>query len=458
MQWMTIVSRAREQAVFAFLLAFFLLLITRNVSTEPYLYDEADYMYAAKLGYVANWSDTPSISMGDFVRSGLGRGNRQALSQHIRASDDVLFYRHFHGPLFHYLLIPVSRLGLSEHGVRMAMLAIPAASLAVIYFGCVWLLPGPAAFVASMLFLASHTVVWSTELAPHQLFALCSLGCLVLLAKWMATGRRAYWYAAVVAAGLAFCTLEVGFVLIVTMAICGWQERLRLGGNLRFAGQSIALFVVTVLVIWPGAIVRLSFVKSYAAMAYLALMRAAPWGNAGFIDTWRARSFDSPLEWGLIAAALVLGFRNRRFHAIAVFVGLMLLATLRVLTSTPRYSLTFLPMLDMLAGLTLIPSIENLRRPASFAIVALAVAGYGFSWIQVVRKPHNSNPRTTAVLTYIHQNGLENKTLLVPQADLATLHYYFPAMRLRGYSGLEASAHDRESFTSDATLGQGAIP
>ena len=38
----------------------------------------------------------------------------EALSASIRSGNDVLFYRHFHGPLFHYLLIPVSRLGLSE--------------------------------------------------------------------------------------------------------------------------------------------------------------------------------------------------------------------------------------------------------------------------------------------------------------------------------------------------------
>ncbi len=51
------------------------------------------------------------------------------------SGNDVLFYRHFHGPLFHYLLIPVSRLGWSERGIRTAMLAIPCASLAVVYFG-----------------------------------------------------------------------------------------------------------------------------------------------------------------------------------------------------------------------------------------------------------------------------------------------------------------------------------
>src|SRR5271156_2414072 len=123
----------REQAVFALLLALFLLLITRNVSSEPYVYDEADYMYAASLGFAANWSDTPSISIQDFVR--VRQAGRSELSQRIRDSSDVLFYRHFHGPLFHYLLIPLARLGWSERAVRVALLGIPCVSLAAIYFG-----------------------------------------------------------------------------------------------------------------------------------------------------------------------------------------------------------------------------------------------------------------------------------------------------------------------------------
>ncbi len=185
--------------VFGSLLALFLLLITRNVSPEPYGYDEADYMYAATFGFAANWTDAPSISMADFVRAGLNRESPKALSERIRGSHDVLFYRHFHGPLYHYFLIPVSRLPLNPRAVRMLMLAIPAASLAILYFGCLWLVPGPmaplSALLAAMLFLTSHAVVWSTELAPHQLFALCSLACLILLAKAIATGRRACWYA-----------------------------------------------------------------------------------------------------------------------------------------------------------------------------------------------------------------------------------------------------------------------
>jgi hypothetical protein len=59
----------RHVLVFGSLLALFLLLITRNVSPEPYGYDEADYMYAASLGFAANWTDTPSISIADFLAS-----------------------------------------------------------------------------------------------------------------------------------------------------------------------------------------------------------------------------------------------------------------------------------------------------------------------------------------------------------------------------------------------------
>jgi hypothetical protein len=435
------------------LLGLFLLLITRNVSSEPYGYDEADYMYAASLGYAANWSDTPSIPIADFVRSGLHRNSRPTLSEGIRNANDVLFYRHFHGPLFHYLLISVSRLGLRERAMRSAMLAIPAASLAVLYFGCLWLAPGSyAALLAAALFLSSYSVIGSTELAPHQLFVLCSLGSLILLAKAVATGRRAYWYGCVIASGLALCTLEIAFVLMVTIVICCFVERGRWRVDGGFVAKSAAMFLATVLLVWPAAILRLSTLKSCAVLAYLAVSRHSPWGDAGFIDTWRERIFHSPLEWLLILAGVVLmwlGNRRRKIYPIGLFAAVMVVATARVLTGTPRYSLPFVPALDLLAGLALVPSLGPLRRPASLAVVALAVAGlYGGAWYQTVRPPHNPNPRSAAVLTYIHQNELENKVVLVPQADLPTLHYYFPGMRLRGYLGPAPNETDRIGFGS----------
>jgi len=446
-------NRARKQAVFAVLLALFLLLITRNVSSEPYGYDEADYMYAASLGFAANWSDARSIAISDFARAGLHPASRRSLSERIRTGNDALFYRHFHGPLFHYLLIPMSRLGWSEHAIRTAMLAIPVASLAAIYFGCESPL---AALLAAMLFLSSYSVIGSTELAPHQLFALCSLGCLVLLAKAIATGQPAYWYGCVIAAALAFCTLEVAIVLILTIAICGWVERRRWQADGRFVARSVGAFLATVLIVWPAAILRLSFLKAYAVMAYLAWTREFPWGRAGFIDAWRARIFDSPLEWMLILVGVTIcvATRRRNIYPVALFAALMLLATLRVVTLTPRYSLAFVPALDLLAGLALVPSLGPWRRPACFAVVTLVIAGlYGNAWFQAARQPHNQNPRSAAVLTYIHQNNLENKAVLAPQSDVPTLHYYFPDIRLRGYFGATPGGTDRSGFAADAVIG-----
>jgi hypothetical protein len=425
-------NRARAQAVFGLLLALFLLLITRNVSSEPYVYDEADYMYAASLGFAANWSDTPSMPLADFARA--GHDARGELSRRIRDSNDVLFYRHFHGPLFYYLLIPLADMGLDEHGVRTALLAIPCASLAVVYFGS-------QSWLGALLFLCSYSVTRSTELAPHQLFALFTLGSLIFLLKAVATADRRYWYGSTVLAALAFCTLEVAFVLLATLAITCFFERRRWSADGWFIAKSVALFLGTVLVVWPAALLRLSFIKAYAVLAYLSLWRANAWGSEGFAEAWRSRIFSSPAEWILILIGTFLYLRKRggkrgAIYPLGVFAAFMLVATLRVVTVTPRYSLAFVPELDLLAGLALVPLFGPVRRPASFAVVTLAVAGlYGNAWYQTIHRAHNPNPRSAAVVTYIHQNKLENKAVLAPQADIPTLHYYFPGMRLRGDSG-----------------------
>ncbi len=330
-------GRLRHVPATVLLLALLWLLMARNVAPDPYIYDEADYMYAASLGFTANYTDSPTLPIADFVRTGLSRGKdpseRQGLSEQIRASDDVVFYRHWHGPLYLYLLLPVSRLGLTERQTRTVLLAVPALTLIALYYGCLWLIPGRAgifaALTSSLLFVSSSAAADSTELAPHQLFALLSVVFLFLVLKFLATGRRAYWYGAVVVAGLAFCTLEVAFVLILTLGICAYVERRRLRIDWPVAWRSIAFFAATVVVVWPAAIYKLSFVKGYLFMAYLGLFRQSPWGNEGFLDVWRHRVLDSPLEWAAIAVSLYLFFRNsgeRQTYPVLVYVSVMLVA------------------------------------------------------------------------------------------------------------------------------------
>jgi hypothetical protein len=432
------------------LLAVLLPAMIRRVAPDPYVYDEADYMYAASLGFRANYTDTPTLPISDFLRTGLGRGRDasqlQSVSGQIRASGDVVFYRHWHGPLFLYLLIPVSRLGLNEQLTRSSMLAIPALTLTAMYFGCVWLIPGIqgmfAAILGGVLFLSSGAVIGSTELAPHQLFALISVCFLVLLLKFEATGNRGYWYAAVAAAAFAFCTLEVAFVLILTLLIAPRRGAI---------AKSLIIFIATVLIVWPGAIYKLSFVKGYMFMAYLAIFRKSPWGQQGFFDTWKARILDSPLEWMVILISLVIYFRNRNRPAslILIYAALMMLATARILSSTARYSLLFMPALDIFAALTLVPYLAALPRRAIHATAVLFCGLLALSEYRLLAGSRNPDPRPPSILRYIQAHGLEDKALLIPQKDLPMIHYYFPRTHLRGYYGAAPAASARDQFNPD---------
>jgi hypothetical protein len=310
-----------------------------------------------------------------------------------------------------------------------------------------------------VLFLSSFTLFRSTELAPHQLFALCYVCCLIFLAKTVATGRRSDWYRAVIMAALAFCALEVAFVAILTLGTCGYIERDRLKMSWQFIARSVALFVATVLIVWPAAIFKLSFVKSYLFMAYLALFRKSPWGDIGFLETWRNRFLSSPIEWTVIVLALILDLRpqswkdNRLAYPNLIYSLLMLAATGRVLSDSARYSLPFMPALDLFAGLTMAPVFASLRRPAGFACAALVLAGlYSTALYQVLQNPPRSSPRPSAVLDSIQEAELTDRALLVPQEDLPMIHYYFPGTRLRGYYTGQPALSDFEGFRADGIL------
>ena len=421
-------------------------LVKDSISRGPYTYDEADYMYAASLGRAAHYTDSPTLPITDFARTGLSRptksGERLALSRSIRDSNDIVFYRHWHGPLFFYPLLILNSFHLDEHTVRSVMLIVPILTTLVMYFGSLWLISGwagaAAAWLTSTLYLWSYVTVSATELAPHQLFVLCYVAALFLLAKMVVTGQRMHWFGAVVAAALAFCVLEVAFVLILTLSVCCFAERRRLNADFSFIARSILLFLVTVLIVWPGAVLKLSFLKAYAFMAYLAVYRKGAWGTVGLAETWWIRFSNSPLEWILIATAVVLFFRNGKgptsVRAAAFFGFTMVLYTLRVYSEAPRYALAFLPAFEVFAGLTLAGAIASL--PASIrvpVILAMCAALFFNTLLRVHPFPPAADASAEAILRCVRESHFEDKSLLVPQGYLPMLHYYFPKARLQGY-------------------------
>jgi len=441
------------------ILGVFVFLVRREVFPWPYYYDEADYMFAASLGVHANWIDSPSQSLADFVRAGISEGadpaNRAQLSAASRAGSDVNFYRHWHGPLYFYWLSAIALCHLDEHATRALSYVFPILTALVLYFGSLWIFAEPAAAILSAaLFLWSYATVSSNEVAPHQLFVLCSMVALILLMKWRATGQARFWYGSAIAAACAFCTLEVAFVLVAVLIFCA--------GRVPSIAKSALVFLLAVVLLWPASLAKLTFLKAYLFMAYLAVFRPSAWGNAGLLETWRLRLTQSPVEWLLLAIAAALYFRfldparRKQLLPVALYGCCMLLALLRVNSETPRYMLPFLPPFDFAAGCTLALTIRNWKPMLRFsAALAILLAVFAGTFITLHAHPVRPSPRLAEILTAVRSANLVGKQLLAPRNDVPMIHYYFPRIATRGYLDLQERAAILAQHDCDAVLDPG---
>ena len=459
----------RHGLILTVFLAGLVVLAWGRISADPFAYDEADYMFAASLGLAANYTDTPAQSFADFLHTGLNRGRdagqRAALSEAVRGSNDVNFYRHWHGPAAFYWWMAGRAAGLDEHGLRAAMLAFHVVTLLSIYFGCLWILPGVAgqlaAVLCSGLCVFSYPLVrTSLEIAPHGVFVPCVVISLMLLAKAVQTGQAKYWRIGLAPLAFAFDTLEVALVLVATFAIFAWLERKRffagwpLARILRWLGVSVLLFTILVVALWPGALLKLAFVKAYAFMAYLALFRKSPWGNVSLLDTWLIR-MSSAVEWALIALGLVTFVRKpwRPALPFLVFAVLMIGATLRVTTNSPRYEAPFLPALLVFAGLSIANALAERKPRLGFAVALTAcVLVFADSLRQTLAHRFGPDGHSIALISWLREHPLDGRRVLVPQNDLPAIHYYFPRIQLRSYADAVERAAAQDQGGIDGVL------
>jgi hypothetical protein len=262
------------------------------------------------------------------------------------------------------------------------------------------------------------------------------------------TGRRTHWYMAVALAGLAFATMELAFALVIALAILGHLERARLHPDAGFIARSLAAFIAPIAIVWPAALYKLSFIKSYLVMGYLAVFRKGAWGDVTFAETWKNRLSAMPVEWvALILAIVIVLLRKdlcgrRAMSAFLLYGLLMMTAILRVNAPGPRYVTPFYPPLAVFTGCAIAAVLidfkpnfkHDFKRWTRFAVVALiALAVFFETSLQVPPHPRQPNPPDVSLLAHVRGEHWEMKHLLVPQIDVPTLHYYFPGARLRGY-------------------------
>jgi hypothetical protein len=437
----------------------------------PFAYDEADYMFAGTRGFLANYLDRPSQSLVEFISKGKElRQNRQervSMSEYIRSTGDITFYRHYHGPVYAYWIAVVQSLGVTqERTYRAAGLALHAVGAIVIF--CLFRRIFPefgalSAVLATATFALNRTaLVTATTITQHIAFALLAVVALFLLALYIRTARSRWWYVTCALLALAFASVEISIILIgvvvLSMAILHWRDGLKTTFLLILKGALV--FVVALIVVWPSGVLRLGALKGYLYLAYMAIYRKT-FTPIGPFDLWGFKLKTYPLEFlpllvALFAATLYFPrLKCRREMLPFLLYAWMFVAATMVITLPYTYYHCSLPMcVAVITGLVF----GELRRltpiAANIAVVAVLICGLlsAIGFHHELTAEASSPSAATVVLRYLRTQGRPDDVVFAPRVLIPTLHYYLPSQQVIGFDpGVDLS--DLAARSADATPG-----
>ena len=440
----------------------------RNADILPsglYTYDEADYLFAAKSGIAANYLDKGAISIFSFVATGLRAGfdktKWSALSLAVRSSNDITFYRHFHGPLYFYWLACCRACGIStEAHMRYATFLLLLFIAAGLAFFIHRLFPQNFILIAlpplAALMTGPSMILTVNHITPHALYLFLSLACLGLLSLFCATKQRRYWYWSLVCASLSFATLEYALFLVIALLAALFFFRkdivapLDKNGRRHFAIVSCACFFLPLLLLWPSGFYKLTIVKNYLYYLYFTFVRGGYYSALSPAQVWWLRFQESPAEYLFILAgiaALPPVLKKFRFLLPAAIYGLLVLATtVRNTSPFPQYISSVFPVFYLLVAAAIYLFLQGktpiVRIVLSAAIVSFTVISgvryfSGKAPVSLQRMPF----QITSLRDLESLVADRNTPLFLKMDFIPALHYYFPDSRLYPFNlNLEDSA------------------
>lgn len=431
----------------------FLLVFHSAASSIRFQYDEADYMAAARMGFLENYLETSSMSFPSYLKAGLqavSQGiDRTDLSESIRQRQDVSFYRHYHGPLYFHWLALMSRISTHESWLRAAGLTFHLLTFGTIFIGILALFGAegrPAAWVASSAYLFSVTNIrTSLIINTHSMYVWVAVMTLFAIARFLGTARPRHLLFSIACATVALCVLEYGVLLFATLAVSTLLMRRQLLSRnhaLRLApacGKGVLLFLALCTLLWPAGLFKLSILKAYLALPYLMFMRRDSFGMTGFLDLWSQRLSQSPLEYAILllcAAAAVGIFRNHDARAallpFALYAGLILIPTAK--SDTDRYMSSAIPALYVVGGVVLADRTRRMSpatRAALFGVTCLVLllnAAYALAPPAAEARADEND-----TVGFVKSNLDRLRTVMVPAPWVPTLQYYVPEVVVRSY-------------------------
>jgi hypothetical protein len=428
------------------------------LSNDLYSYDEADYRYAAEKGFLTNYLDRGSLSFGAFLAKGMKAGLNKTewgrLSKFIRASDDITFYRHFHGPLYFYWLIATKTIGFdSEKLIRYGTLLLAlfcTLAFSLLLFGLFPHRPSymVVPFIAALL-LGPSIILTYNHLTPHGFFVIfssVSLGCMALYCK---ENKPRFWYGSIIAAALAFLTLEYAALLILVLLITLWIFRkthaypMTKPERRRFLYGSVLCFVLPILVLWPGGLLKLTIIKNYLFYAYFTFIRGDLYSSFSFHDVWSMRVQESPVEYAVLLLGLIaLPFmikKNQWMISLALYTLFILATGFRNLSTYPQYLTSVFPALYLFAAagfFILLDKKSAIVRSFAAGILTAAIAANSYIFFTFFA-PHSwqrTQPEITSLKDITPLLSGNHFPLFVSREYIPTLHYYFPQARLNPYN------------------------
>jgi len=420
---------------------------TKTVSHDYFFFDEADYMYAVHQGVANNYLDRGAIPFGHFLKMGFSKGrhkgNNKDLSDYIRSSGDISFYRHYHGPLYFYWLSLGNVFGFrTEASYRWLGYSLVFALIVLMIAGLYsatdskdlsTILLGP------LMLVMSYTVRYTfSQLTPHAIYLVTSLATLIFSALYLKTNNRKYHYLCMISIGLSFLSIEYAILLAITIVLTLWLFRAKLfrGWDLlkmaRFAGISLAFFLVPIISLWPSGIFKCTLIKDYLFFAYFALVRGDAYGTDSFWTAWYNRMAAAPMEYSIIIITLFLTPLILRKKVInipfLIYAILIIITMFRNNSPIPNYVSSLMPCLFFISSQAVGIIFQRLKKPADatpFAVILVALAALNNPVLALnTEGPFQKSPANAIIDAIKAEN--KHSRVLVPRGYIMALHFYFP--------------------------------
>jgi hypothetical protein len=402
----------RQWAHWAFAVVFVVALLLRLPGLERLLGgSEVDYVRAARRGFLTNYFDLGTRPVSMYVAAALAMGGSTGeqregdpdLWQDDIEANDIAAYRHYHPPLFIYMLNAVERLfGYTEIGLRLVPLFFSLIAVIAVYFGCVLLIPAQGRLIgvvaASILSLMSLHIGASTNISWHITFTGFATIALFMIGYLRIQPRVAVlvWTAVVIT--LAFAVLEHAIFLYGTLAAMlvltdnRWLSISRRGITYHRGLVAAAVAaVLTLLIVWPPSLVKLSLLKNFGVHAYYSrTLELSP----RFYDVYIELLEQYPVIVTLaVATACIWSVRRSKLPAALLpFViyplGFVVLQLGNV-NLKPPYFVSLLPPLAVLLATATVHALSERHRQTwgfSLALVALGAAALSADAVMAARQ------------------------------------------------------------------------